>query len=260
MSISYLSVVLGLLLLIVPCSLVFLLDRPSLPRVLMAMVRMVVQLAVLGLCVWGLCWVDSLWLSLLWIVLLSAVAGLVVVNRARLRPGLMLMPVMVALLLSIVLVGAWLLVGVLRPESPLSARWIVPVAGVLAAHAMPAGIRALPAFYESLRLQSQPYLVQVGNGVSHWRALLPFVRQSLLALMGPLVSSLSVMGLFALPMLFSGLLLGGAGPLRAAAFVAVLTAGSVVASIAFVLLTLVLADCRAFDRRGNYLGVINQEK
>ena len=260
MSISYLSIVLGLLLLAVPCCLVFMIDRPALPRVLMAIVRMVVQLAMLGLCVWGLCWFNKLWLNLLWTLLLCLVSGLVVVQRSRLQPGVMLLPVVASLLASVLLVGAWLLFGVLRPESPLSAQWMVPVVGVLAAHAMPAGIRALPTFYESLRLQAQPYRVQVGNGVSHWRSLLPFIRQSLLALTGPLVANLSVMGLFALPMLFSGMLLGGAGPLRAATFVAVLTAGCVTASVVFVLLTLVLADRRAFDRRGNYIGVMKQEQ
>lgn len=255
MSISYLSIVLGLLLLAVPGCLVFLLDRTSIPRVLMAFARMVVQLSLLGVCVWGLYKVGSVWLNLLALLLLSAVSGVVVVQRAHLRPRLMLLPVTAAHLLSVVVVGAWLLLLVLRPERPLSAQALVPVVGVLAAHIIPAGIRALSTFYESLRSQSQPYRVQVGNGVGHWRSLRPFLRQALLAITGPMVSSLSVIGLFALPLLFSGQLLGGVEPLQAAAVVAVLTAGCIAASVLFVILALLLADRKAFDRRGNYVDV-----
>ena len=255
MSISYVSIALGLLLLAVPGCLVFLLDRTSIPRVLMAFARMVVQLALLGLCVWGLYKFDSVWLNLLGLLLLSTVSSVVVVQRAHLRPGLMLLPVTAAHLLSVAVVGAWLLLIVLKPEHPLSAQSMVPVMGVLAAHIIPAGIRALSTFYESLRGQSQPYRVQVGNGVGHWRSLRPYLRQSLLAITGPMVSSLSVIGLFALPLLFSGQLLGGVPPLQAAAVVGVLTAGCIAASLLFVLLALLFADRKVFDRRGNYTDV-----
>lgn len=255
MSISYVSIALGLLLLAVPGCLVFLLDRTSIPRVLMAFARMVVQLALLGLCVWGLYKFDSVWLNLLGLLLLSTVSSVVVVQRAHLRPGLMLLPVTAAHLLSVAVVGAWLLLIVLKPERPLSAQSMVPVMGVLAAHIIPAGIRALSTFYESLRGQSQPYRVQVGNGVGHWRSLRPYLRQSLLAITGPMVSSLSVIGLFALPLLFSGQLLGGVPPLQAAAVVGVLTAGCIAASLLFVLLALLFADRKVFDRRGNYTDV-----
>ena len=129
MSISFLSIALGLLLLAVPGCLVFLLDRTSVPRVLMAFARMVVQLALLGLCVWGLYKVDSVWLNLLGLLLLSGASAVVVVQRAHLRAGLMLLPVMAAHLLSVVVVGAWLLLVVLRPGNPLSAQAMVSVLG-----------------------------------------------------------------------------------------------------------------------------------
>ena len=229
-------------------------------RAVMAAGRMVAQMALLGVCLWGVFQVDTVWLNLLWLLLLSTVSALVVVRRAHLRMRLMWPVTTAGLFLGVTGVAACLLLSVFRPEQALSARWMIPVTGVLMAHAMPVAIRSLSTFFESLRVQSQPYLVQVGNGVSHWRALLPYCRQTLLAVVGPLIANLSVMGLFALPMLFSGMLLGGISPLQAALAVVALTLGSIVASVLVVALTLLLADRWVFDRRGNYQDVTLNDK
>ena len=66
----------------------------------------------------------------------------------------------------------------------------------------------------------------------------------------PAVGNFSIMGLFVMPMLLSGLLIGGMKPVEAVlAFVAMMIA-AVAASVLSLLATLWLADRKSFNRQG----------
>jgi len=250
---SYLNMLLGLLLLIVPGYMVYAYDRQVLPKAALAVARMLVQLSVMGACLWALYRFDNIWLCLVWLVVIVVAATFLLVSRTHYRSGVLFLPVCTAMMVSVLAVSLFLIFVVLRPAASMSARWFVPITGVLTAHALMLNIPALRTYYESLRQDGQPYLTLLGNGASRRAALAPYFTRALRSMMVPGMASLSAMGLFVMPMLLSGLLLGGLGAVESVLVFVLLTMACMTTSILTLVLTLVLADRRSFNRQGQFL-------
>lgn len=251
----YLSLLLGLLLLAVPGYMIYAYDRLSWRAPALAVVRMLVQLSVMGALLWVVYRYDSVWLCLLWLLMLVVAAAFMMVSRSGLNSRTLFVPASVAMFVSVLGVSLYLLYVVFAPTdgSPFSARWFVPVTGVLMAHVLTTNIPAVRTYFDSLRQDSQPYLTLLGNGGSRLQALAPYVTRALRSLTTPAVANLSAMGLFVVPMLLSGLLLGGMEPLQAVCTFVVLMLACMAASVLMLGLTLWLADRKAFNQRGQLM-------
>jgi putative ABC transport system permease protein len=250
MTLSLINLLLGLLLLAVPGYLLYVYDRQMLQKAALAVVRMVVQMTAMGACLWALYRVDSPWLNLLWVVVSSLAATFLVVSRIRVRSRVLFVPVGISMLVGVMLLSAYVLLVVIRPEHALSARWVLPVTGVLTAHLLTTIIPAVRTYFDSLLQDSQPYYTLIGNGATRLQALSPYVTRALRSLFVPALANLSAMGLFVMPMLLSGLLVGGMGAVESVAVYVMLVIAGLVASVVSTLLTLWLADRKVFDRQG----------
>ena len=236
-----LHTVLGLLLLLIPAGALWLLERKTLRQFLMAVVRMTVQLLVLCLVVWVLFKVNSPWLLILWLIASAAYSGWLVVKRCQLD-NLRLWPAVSAgLLAGTVFCGGWLLALVL-PVHVFEARWFVPVMALLTGHATTMLIRGLNTYLSALKTDLQQYEFLRGNGESHFKALQPFIRRSLLAVVSPTISNLKVLALTSMPLLLVGVLLGGLSPLHAFLVTLQMTVTCVSAAVLSLGVTLYLTD------------------
>lgn len=253
MTLSYLNLLLGLLLLAVPGYLIYVYDRQMLRKATVAVLRMAVQMTAVGGCLWLLYRYDNLWLNLLWLAVLVVAAAFLLVSRTRMPSRVMMLPACVAMFVSVLVVSTFLLYGVLRPVSPMSARWFVPVTGVLMAHLLTTNIHGVRTYYDSLRQDSQPYYTLLGNGATQLQALAPYITRALRSLMVPAIGNFSIMGLFVVPMLLSGLLMGGMKPVEAVVVFVVLMLSAVAASVLSLLLTLWLSDRKSFNRQGRLI-------
>ena len=250
MTLSYLNLLLGLLLLVVPGYLLYAYDRLMLRKAALSVVRMMVQVAVMGGCLWLLYHYDSVWLNLLWLLLLVVAAAFMLVSRTHIRSKVLFLPASVGMFVSVLAISVFLLLCVFRPMASMGARWFVPTAGVLMAHVLITSIHSVRTYFDSLRQDSQPYYTLLGNGASRLQALAPYITRALKSQTVPAMANLSVMGLFVVPMLLSGLLLGGMDPVTAVCmFVVVVIAGLTVSMLSVVLI-LLLADRKAFNRQG----------
>lgn len=238
MTLSYLNLLLGLLLLVIPGYLLYTYDRLTLPKAALAVIRMMVQLSVMGGLLWLLYRFNSVWLNLLWLLLLVVAAAFLMVSRTQIRSRILFLPACISMFVSVLAVSAYILFVVLRPESPMSAQWFVPVTGVLMAHVLMTNIHAVRTYFDSLRQDSQPYYTLLGNGASRLKALTPYFTRALKSMTVPAMASLSAMGLFVLPMLLSGLLMGGMPPVTAVAVFILLIIASITASVLSLALTI----------------------
>ena len=259
MTISYISLLLGLLLLVIPGYAIFVYDRLTWQKAVVGVARMLGQLLIMGACLWVLYRFDSLWLNLLWLLLMSMATSFLLVSRAHVRSNVLFTPACVAIFGSVLLVGAYLLGAVLRPESAWSVRWFVPVTGVLMAHVLTTNIPAVRTYFDCLRQDCQPYLAMLGNGATRRQALAPYLTRALKSLVMPAIANLSVMGLFIMPMLLSGLLLGGLSPVQAMFTFVVLILGSLAVSVLSLFLTLWLADSKAFTPQGKLGNIFTED-
>lgn len=250
MTISYIDLLLGLLLLAVPGYAIFVYDRLTWKKSAQAVGRMLVQLLAMGACLWALYRFDSPWLNLLWLLMLVFATAFLLVSRSRVCSRVLFVPACVAMFASVLLVTTYVLGLVFRPESVWSVRWFVPVTGVLMAHVLTTSIPAVRTYFDSLRQDSQPYLTLLGNGVTRRQALAPYLTRALKSLTVPAAANLSAMGLFVLPMLLSGLLLGSLSPIAAVFTFVVLVFAGLATSVLSLFLTLWLADRRAFTPQG----------
>lgn len=249
-TISFVNVFLALLLLAVPGYMLFSYDRLSVSKAALSMVRMLVQLLVMGGLLWLLYHYDSLWLSLLWLLLLVVAAAFLMVSRTRVRSKVLFVPACVSMFVSVLAVSAYLLYGVLGVPDPWAAQWFVPVTGVLMAHVLTTNISAVRTYFDSLRQDSQPYLTMLGNGASRRQALAPYLTRALKSLTVPMIANLSVMGLFVMPMLLSGLLLGGVSPVNAVFVFVAMVFGCCTVSVLSLILILWLSDRKVFTQQG----------
>lgn len=243
------TAVLALLLLALPGYVLARLDLPLLKRTGRGVVRMVAQVAAVGALTWALWKVPSPWLCLLWLLAVTMVATWVLLSRSRLSVQRLFLPTWIAMTVAVAVSGvlALLAMGV---DHLLAPRWVVTTGAVLTAHVLTTNIRGLSTYFETLRTDSTSYYAQLGNGASRPVALTPYVRQALRSMMEPTVAAMAVTGLPVLPMLLSGLLMGGLSPLVATVLFLVLMMAGLTASVGALLLTVWLADKSVFDKRG----------
>ena len=236
-----LHTLLGLLLLVIPAGLLYLLERPMLKTFGIAVGRAIVQLALLCLIVWGLIRINSPWLLLLWLVAIAAYSGWLVVKRCKQEVKKWMLPVSAGLLIGVSLIAFWLL-GLVFPVRIFDPHWFVPVTALLMGHATAMLIRGLSTYLSALQADEQQYEFLRGNGLAHFKALQPFLRRSLLAVISPTVANLSVLGLTSMPLLLVGILLGGLSPLHAFLLMIGMIAGCVSASVLSLAVALFLVD------------------
>ena len=225
-----LHTLLGLLLLVIPAGLLYFLERPMLKTFGIAIVRMIIQLAVLCLVVWGLIRVDSPWLLILWLLAIAAYSGWLVIKRCKQEVKKLMLSVSAGLLIGVSLIAFWLL-GLVFPVRIFDPHWFVPVTALLMGHATAMMIRGLSTYLSALKADEQQYEFLRGNGLAHFKALLPFLRRSLLAVISPTMANLSVLGLTSMPLLLVGILLGGISPLHAFLLMIGMMVGCVSASV-----------------------------
>lgn len=245
-----LHIFLGLLLLLIPVGALYLFDRSLLRSFGIAVIRMVAQLLVLCLIVWVLVKYDKLWLSFLWLVLLAVVSGVLALRRMKLPITKFLLPVSVGLLASTLLVGAYLLWACLPAENGFGARWFVPVMALLVGQTLTAIIRGLSTYQSALKADEQQYEFLRGNGTNHLQAVLPFVRRALQQVFAPTAANLSVMGIYAMPLLLCGIFIAGVAPINAFVVTLQLIFGCLAASVIALALAIWLSDCLLFDKFG----------
>ena len=235
-----LHTLLALLLLVIPAGALYLLERKKLAKFGIAIGRMIVQLLAVCLVVWVLVRVDSPWLSMAWFVVMALLSGWLVLRRCDVQGLVMLPYVAVSLFVSVFLVGMWLL-AVVMPVSAFSAHWFVPVMALLMGHSASMLIRGLSTYLSALKADHEQYEYLRGNGLSHLKALQPFMRRALLAVIQPTIANLSALGLFTMPLLLVGLLMG-LTPISAFALMLQLTVGCVAASVLTLAVAILLVD------------------
>jgi len=250
-----LHTILGLLLLLIPAGALYLLERKMLQSFAVSVGRMVVQLLVLCLMVWALIRVNNPWLLMAWLVAMAVYSGWLVLRRCKLNIAKLLPAVSVGLFVGTAFTGFWILVLAL-PVWVFDARWFVPVMALLMGHAMAMTIRGLNTYVTALKTDEQQYEFLRGNGQPHFKALQPFLRRSLLAVLSPTISNLSVLCLTSMPLLLGGLFLGGMSPINAFVLMLHMNVGCVAASVLSLAITLFLTDKSLFDKFGKLMTVL----
>ena len=235
-----LHTLLALLLLGIPFGALYMLDRQSMRPLATALGRGFAQILIFAIITWGVYKADKILISIIWLLAMSAWGGWMVVNKCKLAAKDYLLPASTGLFAGVILVGLWLLVAVL-PIDTITARWFVPVTAILLGHSTTMLVRGLSNYVSMFNRNRAQYDFLLGNGASQWKALMPFIRTSLLSIISPTIANLSTLALAGLPLLFCGMLLGGFSPINAFAIMLFTISGCIASSVLALGITLVLA-------------------
>lgn len=199
-------------LLLVPLLLLRAVGVALLRDVLVAVVRMTLQLALVGLYLRYIFALDDPRLSGAWIALMVAVAAWDVLGRARLSRRRLWGCSLLGVGGSAVAVTAFLVFAVIRPTPVYDARYLVPVAGMILGNILNSNVIALERFYAAVSQREREYLTLLLLGASRHEARQPYLREALRAALTPTVAGMATMGIVSLPGMMTGQILGGSPP------------------------------------------------
>ena len=258
--ISYLSLLTGLLLLIIPVFYLWKFKTGLLKATLIGTARMIVQLFLIGMYLKYLFLWNNPWINFLWVIIMIFVAAQTALARTQLKRKILFIPISIGFLFSVVCIGMYFIAIVLRLENVFSAQYFIPVFGIIMGNMLGVNVIGLNTYYAGLRREQQLYYFLLGNGATRNEAIAPFVRQALIKAFSPGIANMAVTGLVALPGTMIGQILGGSSPHVAIKYQIMIVVITVVASMLSLMMTIFLASRKSFDSYGRLLRVHKDTK
>ena len=231
--ISYLSLGIGLLLLLIPLFYIWKFKTGLLRATVIGTARMIVQLFFIGIYLNYLFLWDNPWINFLWVIVMIFVASQTALARTQLKRKILLLPISAGFLCSVVCVGLYFIGIVLRVENVFSARYFIPIFGILMGNMLSSNVIALNTYYSGLKREQQLYRYLLGNGATKAEAQAPFIRQAIL---------------------------GGSSPNVAIKYQMMIMVITFTASMLSLMITISLASRKSFDAYGKLLPVMVEKK
>ncbi len=253
--ISYLHLLIGLLLLVIPVYYLWKYKTGLVKATLIGTLRMIVQLFLIGMYLKYLFLWDKPWINFLWVIIMVFVAGQTALVRTGLKRSVLLVPFSIGFLCSAVVVGLYFIGIVLQLDNIFSAQYFIPIFGILMGNMLSSNVIALNTFYSGLKREEQMYRYLLGNGATRQEAQAPFIKQALIKSFSPLIANIAVMGLVALPGTMIGQILGGSSPNVAIKYQMMIMVITFTASMLSLMITIKLAAHKSFDSYGKLLPV-----
>lgn len=203
------------LLLLIPVAIFRVLRIPLTRKLVIAVVRMSLQLVFVGIYLQYVFEWNSPYLNIGWVVIMVIVANFNVSGNIGARRSKIFPLTIAGLLVSTFgILAALLLIGV-RPSPIYDARYMIPLGGMVLGNCLRGNILALERFLSGIRKNETEYATALFMGATTWEASLPFLRNALLASLTPLTSTMATIGLVSLPGMMTGQILGGSLPVVA---------------------------------------------
>ncbi len=250
MDISYIALGLGLLLLLIPLFFLWQLRTGLVKATLVAAGRMIVQLFLISIYLRYLFEWDNPWLNTLWVVIMAVIATHTLGERTRLRWRVVAVPAFVSFVVAALLVGFFFLCVVLQLDHPFTARYFIPIMGILMGNMLGVNVLTLSTFYSGIERERATYYYLLGNGATRFEAWLPFLREAVIKSFTPCIANMAVMGIVALPGTMIGQILGGSAPDVAVKYQMMIVVITMSASMLSLILALWLSTRQAFDSFG----------
>lgn len=248
--ISYLSLCVGLLLLLIPIYYIWRYETKLLKGICVGAIRMVVQMLFIGVYLRYLFEWNNPVINLLWVFVMVYIASETALTRTRVRRSILMMPLVVGFVVSSVLIGLYFLGIVLGLNNVFSAQYFIPIMGILLGNMLTVNVIAVGTFYSTLYREQNLYYFLLGNGASRSEALQPFVKQAIVKSFSPTIANMAVMGLVSLPGTMIGQILGGSSPNVAIKYQIMIVVITMSASMLSLMIAIWLSSKRAFDGYG----------
>jgi putative ABC transport system permease protein len=180
--------------------------------VLISIARMVVQLSLVAIYMEWIFAVNNAWINAIWVFIMISVGIFTTIRRVAINWRFFVIPLFIAGLTSVVIIDAFFIGIVLKPDYFFDTRYFIPITGMVLGNALSHNIIGLTSYFKGLSEKSDLYLFLLTNTGNPKLALRPFIGEAVKDGLNPLIASISVIGLIALPGMMTGQLLGGSPP------------------------------------------------
>jgi putative ABC transport system permease protein len=182
---------------------------------LLASVRMVVQLLLVGYVLEWLFHQDQAPLIVLVGAAMAMIAGVSAVQRTRQRFAGIYLNSLLSVMASSALVTGLAVTGLIQPQPWYNPQYLIPLLGMVLGNTLNGLSLGLDRFMEGLRSGRDQVETDLALGATRWEASQAVVRDAIRVAMIPTINSMMVMGLVSLPGMMTGQILQGAAPAAA---------------------------------------------
>ncbi len=203
---------LGYLLLLIPLSIVLVYCRQLFGNILLAALRMTVQLLFVGFYLQVVFKYNSAWLNSLWLLIMLVVADLSIVRGVNLSAKRFLPALFPALLIGTIVPMLFLTALVLRRDNWLDAQYAIPIGGMILGNCLRADIIGIKTFYEGIRKNEKSWVNSLAYGATLNEAARPYMKDALEASLLPNIATMATIGLVSLPGMMTGIIMGNPNP------------------------------------------------
>lgn len=250
--ISWFELGFGYLLIIIPLLIFGYYKTKLVKPTIIATVRMTIQLLFVGVYLKYIFEYNNTYINIGWVLIMIYIASATIIKRSGLSQRKFLLPIIIALSISMFLVDYYTLAAVIRPDYILEARYFIPITGMILGNCLRVNVIALNTYYSKLNTEKNLYRYALSNGATQNEALLPFMQQAIKTAFNPSIANMAVMGLISLPGMMTGQLLGGSSPMVAIKYQILILLTIFVSTILTVYLTILLSNRFVFDKFGNF--------
>ncbi len=217
LTLSYGDIALGSIFIFINAALSVALELGVHNRILVAGVRMVVQLAIMGLILTALFAVVSpFWTSLAALGMALFAGREIAARQDRPLGGLWSYGLgTVCMMIGPMVVSVFALATVLRSNPWYYPGYAIPVRGMILGNGMTGIALGISGLVNGLTTRRAAVEAQLMLGATRRKAMTPVIRQALRSALMPIINSMSATGIVSLPGMMTGQILGGVAPEQA---------------------------------------------
>lgn len=213
---TWLQLSVGFLSLLIPAAIMWWYQTGLNKEMLIATIRMTLQLLIVGYYLEYLFEYDNAWVNLAWIMVMVIVADFATLDRSDLKSKWSLViPVFGATFIGIILINLFFLEFVIRLPEFLGAQYTIPITGMVLGNCLRSNVIGINDFYYNLKDNKERYQFYLASGATRTEALYPFFQRALKKSANPTLASMATIGLVSLPGMMTGQILSGSSPLTA---------------------------------------------
>ncbi len=206
------NLALGFLIMIIPISFLLYFKIKLVKGVLVALVRMILQLSLIALYLEKIFELNNAWINSAWVFVMIIVGVGTAIKRVGLNWKFFALPLFLSALTSVLIIDTFFLGLVVKSDYFFDARYFVPITGMILGNSLNHNIVGLSTYFNSLKEKSEFFYFILTNTGESKLAIRPFINEAVKRGLNPLIANMTVIGLISLPGMMTGQLLGGSSP------------------------------------------------
>ncbi len=238
------------LLLLIPLGISYLLNLRLIRETATSVSRMAVQLIFVGIFLTVLFDMNNSLVNMSWVMVMIVVATYTSIRDIELDMKTLFIPTFISFIVGNILVLMYFNAFVVALDNLFNARYLIPILGMFLGNSMSTNIVGISDFYERMKRNENRYMYSLSLGARQYEAVLPYVRQSLLASLRPSIARMSTIGIVTLPGMMTGQILGGSSPILAIKYQMAIMIGIFVSTVITITIGLFVSVKNSFDEYG----------